>query len=86
MGLVYVDSVEAVYGTAYGVVLATKVALLRILLLFGFMDNRIGARGQRGDSSAPVLRLPPADRRLPGCIWPICFALVGLALLDYREA
>lgn len=57
MGLVYVDSVEAVYGTAYGVMLATKVALLGILLLFGFMNNRIGARLQRGDSSAPVLRL-----------------------------
>jgi len=31
------------------------------------------------------LRLPLADRRLPGAIWPICFSMVGVVLLLYRE-
>jgi putative copper resistance protein D len=32
------------------------------------------------------IRLDPGARRWPGLIWPICFMLVGLILLDYREA
>lgn len=31
------------------------------------------------------LRLPPEDRRIPGWIWSIAFALIGLFLLFYRE-
>lgn len=31
------------------------------------------------------LRLDPADRRIPGWIWPICLMLVGAILLIYRE-
>jgi len=57
MGLAYIDSVAAIYGTAYGVMVTTKVALFGILLAFGFMNNRIGAKLQAGDRTAPVLRL-----------------------------
>jgi putative copper resistance protein D len=32
------------------------------------------------------LRLEPKDRKLPALIWPICFVLVGIVLLTYREA
>ncbi len=32
------------------------------------------------------LRLGPAQQRLPGAVWPICFMLVGVVLLVYREA
>jgi len=57
MGLTYIDSIAAVYGTAYGVMVTTKVVLFGILLVFGFMNNRIGARFETGDRAAPVLRL-----------------------------
>ena len=32
------------------------------------------------------LRLPPSDRKIPSWIWPICFVLIGLCLLLYRES
>jgi putative copper resistance protein D len=32
------------------------------------------------------LRLPPPGNRLPAWAWPVCFVLVGLLLLSYREA
>ena len=32
------------------------------------------------------LRLPAADRRIPGRIWPPALALVGLLLVLYRES
>ncbi len=57
MGLAYIDSWQAVYGTAYGVMLTTKVALFGVLLVLGAANNRIGARQERGDPTAPVLRL-----------------------------
>jgi putative copper resistance protein D len=31
------------------------------------------------------VRLPPADRRVPGWIWAACMTIVGLILLVYRE-
>jgi putative copper resistance protein D len=31
------------------------------------------------------LRLPPENRRVPSWIWPICFVLIGVGLLNYRE-
>ncbi len=56
MAVDYVGSVEAIYGTAYGVMVATKVVLLVALLLFGAMNNRIIAR-MTGDASVSVLRV-----------------------------
>jgi putative copper resistance protein D len=32
------------------------------------------------------IRLPPADRKIPSWIWPVCFALIGLLLMLYRES
>jgi copper resistance protein D len=32
------------------------------------------------------LRLDPPASRRAGWVWPLCFVLVGLILLDYREA
>ena len=31
------------------------------------------------------LRLPQAHRAIPSWIWPACFVLIGLGLLNYRE-
>jgi putative copper resistance protein D len=31
------------------------------------------------------LRLPQARQRIPACIWPVCFILIGAVLLNYRE-
>ena len=31
------------------------------------------------------LRLPPEDRAIPSWIWPVCFVLIGMGLLNYRE-
>ncbi len=31
------------------------------------------------------LRLPPEDRAIPSWIWPVCFVLIGVGLLNYRE-
>jgi len=32
------------------------------------------------------LRLPPDERQLPGRVWSVCLALVGVMLLLYRES
>jgi len=32
------------------------------------------------------IRLPPADRKIASWVWPVCFALVGLLLMLYRES
>jgi putative copper resistance protein D len=32
------------------------------------------------------IRLDPKDRAIPALVWPICFVLVGIILLTYREA
>jgi len=32
------------------------------------------------------LRLPEEDRRIPSMIWPVCFAVIGVVLLNYRES
>ncbi len=32
------------------------------------------------------LRLAPPDNRIPGIVWPIAYVLIGLLLLNYREA
>ena len=32
------------------------------------------------------LRLPGKDRQIPATVWPVCFSLVGVVLLLYRES
>ena len=56
MALAYVGSLDAIYGTAYGVMVVTKVLLLLSLLFLGAMNNRIVERLRR-DPTTPVLRL-----------------------------
>jgi putative copper resistance protein D len=43
----YVDSAAALYGTAYGIMLLAKVALLAVMLLFGALNRSIVRRGNR---------------------------------------
>ena len=31
------------------------------------------------------LRLPVNNRKIPSWIWPVCFTLIGVGLLNYRE-
>jgi copper resistance protein D len=56
MAVDYIGSVVAIYGTAYGVMVATKVVLLLSLLFFGALNNRIIARMTR-DPGVSVLRV-----------------------------
>lgn len=56
MAVPYIGSIDAIYGTAYGVMVATKVMLLLGLLFFGAMNNRLIERLRR-DPSTPILRL-----------------------------
>lgn len=56
MALVYIGSLDALYGTAYGVMVVAKAALLLGLLMLGAMNFRLVERLRR-DPSTPVLRL-----------------------------
>ena len=54
----YIGSLDAVYGTAYGAMAATKGALLAILLALGFTNFRtLRMTGARSDRRARVARL-----------------------------
>lgn len=54
MSLKYIDSPEAIYGTAYGAMLSTKVLMFVGLLGFGF-KNMLIVRRLRRSPDAPVL-------------------------------
>jgi copper resistance protein D len=56
MAVVYVGSLEAFYGTAYGVMVFAKIMLLLGLLFLGAMNYRLVERLRR-DPATPVLRL-----------------------------
>ena len=56
MAVDYVGSIAALCGTAYGVMVATKVVLLLALLFFGAMNNRIIERMTR-DTGVSILRV-----------------------------
>lgn len=56
MAAVYVGSLDALYGTAYGVMVATKVLLLLGLLCLGGMNYLLVERLRR-DPKTPILRL-----------------------------
>ena len=56
MAIEYVGSGEALYGTAYGLMVVTKVLLLAAMLLFGWMNFRL-VRRLDGNSGAAVLTL-----------------------------
>lgn len=56
MSIPYIGSLEALYGTAYGVMVCVKVLLLSGLLALGGM-NYLAIKGLRRDPSAPARRL-----------------------------
>ena len=56
MALTYIGSLEALYGTAYGVMVVTKVLLLLMLLFLGGMNYRLVERLRRNPAT-PILRL-----------------------------
>lgn len=56
MAVVYIGSIEAIYGTAYGVMVSTKVLLLAGLLFLGGMNFLLVER-LRNDPGTPILRL-----------------------------
>jgi len=56
MAVAYTGSVAAIYGTTYGIMVMTKVALLLYLLLLGGMNYLLVER-QAGNPATPMLRL-----------------------------
>lgn len=56
MSVLYIGSWNAVYGTAYGVMVVAKVAMFGALLLLG-LGNFIVTERLRSDPAAPVLRM-----------------------------
>jgi copper resistance protein D len=56
MAVAYIGSVDALYGTAYGIMVSTKALLLLGLLFLGGMNYRLVERLRR-DPSTPILRL-----------------------------
>jgi copper resistance protein D len=56
MAVAYTGSIAAVYGTTYGVMVLTKVALLFYLLLLGGMNYLLAER-LAGNPATPMLRL-----------------------------
>ena len=56
MAFVYVGSLDAIYGTAYGVMVATKALLLLGLLFLAALNYRLVERLRR-DTATPILRL-----------------------------
>ncbi|MGC2781733.1 MAG: CopD family protein, partial [Bradyrhizobium sp.] len=57
MVIAYLGSLEALYGTAYGVMTSAKVAMLLMLLALGAGNYLAVERLRRRDPAAPVLRL-----------------------------
>jgi putative copper resistance protein D len=57
MAVAYLGSFEAVYGTAYGVMVSAKVAMLLMLLALGAGNYLAVERLRRRDPDAPRLRL-----------------------------
>jgi putative copper resistance protein D len=54
LSLAYVHSVDALYGTSYGLMVVSKAVLLGLLLILGGLNFRIVRRLQAGDSTLLV--------------------------------
>ncbi|MGJ5092796.1 copper resistance D family protein [Bradyrhizobium oligotrophicum] len=57
MAIAYLGSFEAIYGTAYGVMMSAKVAMLLMLLALGAGNFFAVERLRRGDPAAPLSRM-----------------------------
>jgi putative copper resistance protein D len=56
LSLAYVGSVPAIYGTSYGIMVATKVVLLGVLVLLGALNFQIVRGGAPGKTLASLRR------------------------------
>ncbi|MCC7275504.1 MAG: CopD family protein [Alphaproteobacteria bacterium] len=77
LALRYLGAWDAVYGTAYGVMVATKALLFGVLLLCGLHNARVVAR-MACDPDAPVLRLRRVAEAEFGIALAVLFAAASL--------
>ena len=77
MAVPYIGSLDAIYGTAYGVMVATKVLLLLGLLLLGGMNYLLVERVRRAPGT-PVLRLKRFAEVEIGLGFTVLFAAASL--------
>jgi copper resistance protein D len=61
LGLAYVGSLDAIYGTSYGIMVATKVVLFGTLLLLGALNFQIGRSPSGGAVIASLKRFGEAE-------------------------
>jgi putative copper resistance protein D len=80
MAIGYIGSIEAIYGTAYGVMVSTKVLLLLMLLGLGGANYFIVERLRR-DPSAPIIRLKRFAEVEIGIGLTVLFAAASLTSL-----
>jgi putative copper resistance protein D len=80
MAIGYIGSIEAIYGTAYGVMVSTKVLLLLMLLALGGA-NYFVVEGLRRDPSAPIMRLKRFAEVEIGIGLTVLFAAASLTSL-----
>lgn len=77
MSLVYIDAPQALYGTAYGIMVLVKVALFVCLLGLGAMNFRNVERLRR-DPATPILRLRRFAEAEIGIGFTVIFAAASL--------
>jgi copper resistance protein D len=80
MAVAYTGSVAAIYGTTYGVMVLTKVALLGVLLFLGGMNYLIVER-LSGDPATPMLRMRRFAEAEIGIGMTVLFAAASLTSL-----
>jgi putative copper resistance protein D len=61
LGFAYVGSLDAIYGTSYGIMVATKVVLFGTLLLLGALNFQIGRSPSGGSVIASLKRFGEAE-------------------------
>jgi copper resistance protein D len=61
LGFAYVGSVDAIYGTSYGIMVATKVVLFGTLLLLGALNFQIARSPSGGNVIASLKRFGEAE-------------------------
>lgn len=61
LGFAYVGSLDAIYGTSYGIMVATKVVLFGTLLLLGALNFQIGRSPSGGAVIASLKRFGEAE-------------------------
>ncbi len=80
MAIPYIGSLDAIYGTAYGVMVSTKTALLAFLLFLGGMNYLVVERLRR-DPRTPILRLRRFAEVEIGIGFTVLFAAASLTSL-----